>query len=631
MPSLVLDEWTNELTNHLANDADVFDGTNKDAVLKEIRSLQSQHEKRLQDLLSRQEDRIVSLLSETMGRPCSPMKFPMDSNDAQSGQWEKLSEGQAAELVRDASDDGSRGEVETRLPGQMETDLDTDVADTANTESRPCSRSEGKNHARTGAYNVDVARAQTGGRITMQLESIQSFSKPVAGEEDSDAKRGMIAFRYASKIVNHKFFEIISCFAIFADSLLIGIEADQKMSKPLADTPPVLLVFNWMLIIGFTVELLLRMANEGKAYYSCNKPNIAWNLFDTILVVSSWIEPLMQLAGAGDTGIDISAMRMFRIMRMIRGLRLIRVFRFFKDLRVMLQGIFRSMQSLIWALVLLISLMYMFAVCVLQFAVEEVAARESDERSSTLSDSDYASLMTHFPSIMGTIYTLFQAISGGVDWGQVAQPLLELGTLLGILFIFYVAFATLCVLNIITGVFVDNANKIATKDDDMIMMEQLEMRAAWFDEVKELFKEADVDNSGTVTEHEFAEKMQDLRVQAWLRKIGVQVESYSAEGLFKLLDFDGDGSLELEEFALALQSVHGTARSIDLQRVAREAKLLREDMVQLCDLCNTAFERLMPGISKVKVHRTSQVKKEDTVFYDMERRGILSRESHVSQ
>jgi len=187
------------------------------------------------------------------------------------------------------------------------------------------------------------------------------------------------------------------------------------------------------------------------------------------------------------------------------------------------------------------------------------------------------------------------------------------------------------VLNIITGVFVDNANKIATKDDDMIMMEQLEMRAAWFDEVKELFKEADVDNSGTVTEHEFAEKMQDLRVQAWLRKIGVQVESYSAEGLFKLLDFDGDGSLELEEFALALQSVHGTARSIDLQRVAREAKLLREDMVQLCDLCNTAFERLMPGISKVKVHRTSQVKKEDTVFYDMERRGILSRESHVSQ
>merc|ERR1712151_454369 len=80
--------------------------------------------------------------------------------------------------------------------------------------------------------------------------------------------------------------------------------------------------------------------------------------------------------------------------------------------------------------------------------------------------------------------------------------------------------------------------------------------------------------------------------------IGVQVESYSANGLFKLLDFDGDGALELDEFALALQQVHGPARSIDVARIALDTRNLRRELCELSDLCLFLLEKHFTGANE---------------------------------
>merc|ERR1712190_695864 len=114
-------------------------------------------------------------------------------------------------------------------------------------------------------------------------------------------------------------------------------------------------------------------------------------------------------------------------------------------------------------------------------------------------------------------------------------------------------------------------------------------RKKWFEEVKVLFQAADVDGSGTLSEAEFTHQLQDLRMQAWFRKIGVHVESYSANGLFKLLDFDGDGQLDLDEFAIALEQVHGPAKSIDIAKVIHDTKVLRKELAYLTDICLDLF------------------------------------------
>lgn len=185
------------------------------------------------------------------------------------------------------------------------------------------------------------------------------------------------------------------------------------------------------------------------------------------------------------------------------------------------------------------------------------------------------------------MYTLFYSISGGINWGDAAVPLREMNELIAMLFCLYISFAMFCVLNIVTGVFVESAKEMTSDDQDMVLMEQLENREKWFEEVKHIFESADTDGSGCVDGEEFTKQIQDdVRLQAQFRKLGVHVEAYSASGLFQLLDFDGDGELDLDEFCLALQMVHGNARSIDVAKITHDTRVLRRNLDDLVSTFN---------------------------------------------
>jgi len=441
--------------------------------------------------------------------------------------------------------------------------------------------------------------------LSAQLQWMKEFQGK-ATVQNLDPPGNLIQ-EVTGKIVGWRYFEAISCFLIVADAALIGVEADLKVNFPGVHQPEVR-VFNFIFMSCFTVELLLRVAREGARYYHLANESVNWNYFDTVLVVSSIIENILSSLMSGAP--DMSQLRLFRIMRIIRGLRIIRVLKAFKDLRIMIAGLLLSMQSLLWAAFLLCLLMYMFAVSVLQFAADQLAASASS--SQVLTAAQEAAIMERYGGVGKAMLTLFMSITGGLDWIDAYTPLEPIGPLVCMLYLIYVFLSLLCVLNIITGIFVENATKITTRDDEMVMMEQLQERNKWFDDVKELFKAADTDGTGTLNADEFAVKMQDFRMQAWLRKIGVHVETYSAHGLFALLDFDGDGILGLEEFAHALQSVHGNARSVDLARVSKDCRAIRKELNEFLQLSMEIFRTIAPDLvqsqeSVMKVDKRSSI------------------------
>lgn len=394
----------------------------------------------------------------------------------------------------------------------------------------------------------------------------------------------------ADTIVYDRRFEVLVCTFIFFNSLMIGLEADHEIRHPTEGDSPFFRAVNIIFMIAFTVEWGLRITVEQKHYFSRENPKIGWNVFDTALVVAAYVEEVVQLLLSIGPGLNV--IRILRAMRIVRGFRIVRVFAFFRDLRIMIMGIMHSLQSLVWALLLLFCVVFLFSVFVLQFAIEENTAQaENDTDYIVLSNTDFDDMMLYFGSLPKTIYTLYCSIVGGIDWADAAKPLLSLNTPLALLFCFYIAFAVLCVLNIVTGVFVESANRTFAEDSEMVMWEQVELRKQWMEEVRELFEAADKDGSGQLDCDEFTKQLQDFRMQAWFRKVGVQVESYSAQGLFALLDFDNDGKLDLDEFAVALQQVNGYARSIDLARVQREASLLRQELGELHAICSDFFER----------------------------------------
>merc|ERR1712151_285950 len=107
-------------------------------------------------------------------------------------------------------------------------------------------------------------------------------------------------------------------------------------------------------------------------------------------------------------------------------------------------------------------------------------------------------LIQNFDNLWNAIFALFQAMSGGVDWNDLAGPLIEMyGFSTGPVFVAYIAFTVLVLLNVITGVFVESASKTIKKEGENELTRRL----------KSLFVECDEDTSGKMTWGEFRSQL----------------------------------------------------------------------------------------------------------------------------
>eukprot|EP00812_Abedinium_dasypus_P010060 NODE_3704_length_752_cov_437.420373.p1 GENE.NODE_3704_length_752_cov_437.420373~~NODE_3704_length_752_cov_437.420373.p1 ORF type:complete len:234 (+),score=59.90 NODE_3704_length_752_cov_437.420373:3-704(+) len=186
----------------------------------------------------------------------------------------------------------------------------------------------------------------------------------------------------------------------------------------------------------------------------------------------------------------------------------------------------------------------------------------------------------HFGSLADTFYTLHIACLGGVDWNDIATPLFSIHLGLGLLFMFQVLFSMLCLLNIITGIFVDRANKVMQCDIQYVQAEELSNYASLVRRLAHVFhipETSDV-TAGMITRDMFVTHITDYNVQSFLRGMGIEVDTSNAAGLFNLMDNDGDGEIELAELIAALMSLSGGARQVSSVRIEERVRALQRDI-----------------------------------------------------
>eukprot|EP00913_Durusdinium_trenchii_P022049 g20720.t1 len=100
---------------------------------------------------------------------------------------------------------------------------------------------------------------------------------------------------------------------------------------------------------------------------------------------------------------------------------------------------------------------------------EEGRTIDSNESpgNDEISQTDTAFLQKRFQDLERSMQTLFQSISNGVTWGDVADKLHNLNWVWGYLYVIYVAFCAFCVLNVMTGVFCQSAIESAERDQEL--------------------------------------------------------------------------------------------------------------------------------------------------------------------
>jgi Ca2+-binding EF-hand superfamily protein len=203
------------------------------------------------------------------------------------------------------------------------------------------------------------------------------------------------------------------------------------------------------------------------------------------------------------------------------------------------------------------------------------------DQSSDMESATFVGLRRYYGSLEKTVMTLLAAISGGYDWIDVAEPIIETGTVYMYFFLFYVLFVTVGLLNIITGIFVHVALESSIMNRELVMDEAITNREMIVKQVIELFVEADMDGSGQLSWLEFQEFIQDEKIKAFLMSLELDISSCSR--IFSLLDASGDGSLDPHEFVEGCIELRGNAKKVDVTLLQRENQAILEKLDALAN------------------------------------------------
>jgi len=365
-----------------------------------------------------------------------------------------------------------------------------------------------------------------------------------------------------SKFVRSPQFDYISGGLVIINAISLGVQIDWQARHVTDETTLPFRVLETVFCSIFTVELLLRLFAFRWAFF--RRPHVQWNLFDCLLVFSQLAEEILSAMakdGSSSTGVtaNFSIMRMMRILRLIRVMRLMRILRLIGELRTMLLSILGSLKSLLWAVILLFLMMYIIGVYITQLVLDKrVSLPEKEDVTQTLIDD--------FGSLGDAILSLYQAVTGGTDWGDFLDPLRsEISLIVVPCFMLYIAFVLLCMLNVITGVFVESALLNAKHDKNVYMINH----------IRHLFSDTKLcTESGEISWDGFVCKLDTLEMQEIFKEIDIDISE--AKGLFKLLDTDESNSIDVAEFINGFTRLRGPAKSLDLQLLMREMMRLSQ-------------------------------------------------------
>lgn len=428
---------------------------------------------------------------------------------------------------------------------------------------------EGKDAAPSGAKGLARTQHAVMGSQAGKMKQIrEQREKTLEWQNEETMPPGR---KFARRIVFHPRFEWVVSGILVLCAIIVGIETSWSMGNLDQDQPVVFRALDIFFNACFTIELALRLTADHLFFVSMYNPALLWNILDISLVGSAILQEIVDIVQPTDANVDTSALRLLRLVRLVRVARIVRVVRFFSDLRVMVNGIKMSARALVWALLLMMLVIYMYGVTFMQLARNYIEYEKPDNND----------LQKFYGSMGATIGTLFMTISGGILWHDAVKPLAPIGWPMEPLFGSFVVFTIFCCLNIVAGIFVDNAQNSKKTDEYIIRREYARERRRYMQDVAELFHKLDMCSRGEVTKAEFERRISKEAVQTLFRKLGVPLDGYDSEELWDLFDLDQQGVISEDEFALAIRQFQGTARSLDMAQLRKDTTEIRKQLERI--------------------------------------------------
>lgn len=319
---------------------------------------------------------------------------------------------------------------------------------------------EGRVPRRTRSTNS----MESGDRAVHEVEHI--FDE----QEEHDHKEDP----FLGRVLNHPACDMMCGMVIACNSITMGYSAEMQIQWGLEhiggeewNQTDWLKNIGYFFVTFYFFELLLKIAVFKRNFFTCDIWE--WNVFDLVLVALGAYDLTNEVFGLG-SGMDVTWIRLLRLLKMLKMLRVVRLMRFFKELRRMMASIAGTMSTLMWSMLMLFLMVYIFGLCFLQAVIGYLA----DTKPENIDLESLELMKQYWNSVMQACLSLFFAVTGGADWEVLGAPLWLCGEYYYMLFIFYICFSAVAVLNVLTGMVVDATIRVGEEDENSVVEEMSE-------------------------------------------------------------------------------------------------------------------------------------------------------------
>lgn len=353
-------------------------------------------------------------------------------------------------------------------------------------------------------------------------------------------------------------------FIIAANAVTIGLETAAASN---GDNSAIWFLLELCFTTFFLIEVVLRLYFHGFSYFVETGGAESFkefvilvrfqyaNIFDYTLVWLTVLDTYI-LAPIGVGG-NLKVSAMLRFVRLLRLVRLIRLFTLFRDLWLVVSGLFCAIKGMFWICIMLVLLVEIAAIVTTRAIGHNDVLYDPYFTSSGGWDHEI-----YFKTVWRSMLTLFQILTFD-SWSE--EVVRHVGQQQPWMLAFFVAFVVVLsfsLLNLIAGLVVEATFRIATQDKQRLLKLQEKRRRTVFSQLRLIFKDADSDNSGKLSQEEVREVIAKPEIYQKLKTINFPVEE--PERMFTLLDYADSGELTIGEFVTGCIRVRGMAKSRDL-------------------------------------------------------------------
>mmetsp|Transcript_61906 Transcript_61906/g.145067 ORF Transcript_61906/g.145067 Transcript_61906/m.145067 type:complete len:623 (+) Transcript_61906:28-1896(+) len=401
-----------------------------------------------------------------------------------------------------------------------------------------------------------------------------------------------------TKIVNSPYFERVGLAMIYLNAIWIALDIQFNKAPTVLEAEAGFIAAEVFFLVYFSAELLFRYMSYPTTRQAFKDP---WFWFDlllvVIMVVETWLIPIFDLiitgfADAGNgMGRSASAFRTVRVLRVLRTARIIRVARYMPELMILIKGLMVAARSVFFTLVLLLLVTYVFSIAITQLAAGTGTKMEAEQ----------------FPNALVTVLNLI-IVSTMPDQKDYYEMVRDEGDwFMALLFLVFVMFSSLIVMNMLVGVLVEAVQTVATVEHEQIHID-FAKRVLW-----EMLDSggADEDGDNLISEQEFLKLLETPEASKALNRLGV--DNVAAVEYGSLLFEDGQ-PLTFGEFLEGMLLLRGSNQTtvkdiVNLRKYASDE--FSHLHVVLAELC-----KVLAGQQSAPLQATAKLLQEKIDAYE---------------